>query len=103
MQWENAGDFFSVWEEILGVFLFMEIKFLRRVRIFCRMPPNIYDRIYASCAWDKPCRRHVRKVQIAACGGFAAFAGGWGVPSQRFRISQKDILKHCWQRVIGMC
>lgn len=52
--------------------------------------------ILPGCAWDKPCRRHVRKVQIAACGGFAAFAGVWGVPSQRFRISQKDILKHCW-------
>ena len=53
--------------------------------------------IHPGCVWDKPCRRHVRKVQIAACGGFAAFAGVWGVPSQRFRISQKDILKHCWQ------
>lgn len=25
-----------------------------------------------------------------------SFAGVWGVPNQRFRISEKDILKHCW-------
>lgn len=37
------------------------------------------------------------KCKISDCGDFAAFAGVWGVPSQRFRISVKDILKHCWQ------
>lgn len=26
----------------------------------------------------------------------SCFAGVWGVPSQRFRISEKDILKYCW-------
>lgn len=38
------------------------------------------------------------KCKISASGDFAALAGAWGVPSQRFRISEKDILKHCWQR-----
>ncbi len=36
------------------------------------------------------------KCKISASGDFAALAGAWGVPSQRFRISEKDILKHCW-------
>lgn len=50
------------------------------------------------CACEKPCRRHVRKTAgLRFCGGLASFAGAWGVPSQRFRISEKDILKHCWQ------
>ena len=39
------------------------------------------------------------KCKISDCGDFAAFAGVWGVPSQRFRISVKDILKHCWQKL----
>lgn len=38
-------------------------------------------------------------VKFSVCGGFAALAGAWGVPNQRFRISEKNILKR-WQRLL---
>lgn len=38
-------------------------------------------------------------VKFSVRGGFAALAGAWGVPNQRFRISEKNNLKR-WQRLL---